>query len=239
MKKYILIGLLSLLCAFAGAQKKIYDPNAEVRSVKGFHAIKVSGGIDLYLSYGDEALAVSAKDVEIRSYIKTEIENGVLKIWYEWKKGKSVFLSNNKQLRAYVSFQTLDALLASGGCDVMVDGNIAGNKLSLTISGGSDFKGNISVKELIVDASGGSDIDIAGKANKLTAEVSGGSDLKGYDLITESAHISASGGSDVQFTVNKELNARASGGSDIYYKGNAAVTKSDSSVSSNVKKTGK
>ena len=54
--------LLAILAFTAGAQKVVNDPNAEKREVKGFHAIEVGGGIDLYLSQGNEAVAVSASE---------------------------------------------------------------------------------------------------------------------------------------------------------------------------------
>ncbi len=229
-----------VICALAvNAQKTINDVNAERRTVKSFHAIKISGGIDLYISEGDEALAVSARDAETRSYIKTEVVDGVLKIWFEWKNGRNIFMSSNKQLKAYVSYKKLNALSASGGCDVIVDGTISQTNLTINISGGSDFKGKVSVQDLKVECSGGSDVDIAGKASKLTIEVSGGSDFNGYDLVTESTLVEASGGSDVEITVNKDLNAKASGGSDVFYRGSASLSEVRSSGSSSVKKTGK
>jgi len=239
MKKYFLFGLFSL-CAFAvSAQKTINDANAERRSVKSFHAIKVSGGIDLYVSEGDEAIAVSARDAETRNYIKTEVVDGVLKIWFEWKNGRNIFGRTNKQLKAYVSYKKLNALSASGGCDVNVDGTITQNNLIINISGGSDFNGKVAVQDLKVESSGGSDVDIAGKASRLIVEVSGGSDFNGYELVTETTSVEASGGSDVEVTVTKDLNARASGGSDIFYKGSASVSEARSSGSSSVKKTGR
>jgi hypothetical protein len=49
------------------AQKEISDPNAETRSIKGFHAIKVSTGIQLILTQSTtEAVAVSATTTEHR-----------------------------------------------------------------------------------------------------------------------------------------------------------------------------
>ena len=182
MKKIIFSCLFAATFLAAGAQKTIHDANAQVRSAKGFHAIKVSGGIDLYLSQGDEAVAVSAKDKETANHIKTEVENGVLKIWFDWKDGKNFVIGNNKQLKAYVSYKTLDALSGSGGSDIIVDGTIQSNNLSLNISGGSDFNGKVSVQELNVDASGGSDVDVSGSAAKVIIDASGGSDFNGFGL---------------------------------------------------------
>jgi hypothetical protein len=235
MKKILLL-LFIASSLMVQAQKTIYDANVETRSVKGYKSIKVSHGIDLHLSYGEEAVAVSAKDLEYRDRIKTEVENGVLKIWYEWKEGKNILMANNKNLKAYVSYKNLETLSASGGSDIFVDGSIDVNNLSISVSGGSDFKGKVSVNDLKINLSGGSDAVISGKATNVSISASGGSDLKGYDLVSDVATISASGGSDVEITVNKDLDARASGGSDIYYKGGASVKETRSSGASSVKK---
>jgi hypothetical protein len=63
----------------------------------------------------------------------------------------------------------------------------------------------------------------------LTLSASGGGNLKGFDLITDYADIRASGGSETELTVNKELHAVVSGGGDITYKGAASVKEIKSS----------
>ena len=237
MKKLVLLSIVILGALAAGAQKTVYDANAQVRSAKGFHAVQVSGGIDLYLSSGEEAVAVSARELEDRERIKVEVENGVLKIWYDWKASMGFLKGVNRQLKAYVSYKTLDRLSASGGSDVEVDGTISSNKFSLEVSGGSDFKGKVNAGELTVNQSGGSDISIGGKAGKLTVDASGGSDFNGYNLVSETATVSASGGSDAEVTVNKQLTANASGGSDVSYKGSATAVTANKSGGSSVRKS--
>lgn len=228
--KRILFLLLIISSASLSAQDKtvINDKNAEVRNVKGFHAIKVSGGIDLYLSYGDEAAAVSASEVKYRDKIRTEVENGVLKIWYDRDLGNQIVFTNKRDLRAYVSYRNLDMLTASAGSDVFVDGTIKGNSLSMKISSGSDFKGNVEVNDLNVDQSSGSDIKIGGKTTTLSIEASSGSDFNGYNLTADVCVAKGSSGSDITITVNKELKATASSGSDINFRGSASVQMSKS-----------
>jgi hypothetical protein len=223
MQKLVLALGIFFLAIGAKAQKTVYDPNADLRSVTGFHGINVSGGIDLYLSNGDEAVAVSASEVKFRDKIKTEVENGILKIWYD--NPEKISLGGHKELKAYVSVKMLDRLIASGGSDVTVEGALQGDHLTMNFSGGSDFRGKVSVKELVVDQSGGADVSISGKAEKLTVSASGGSDMNGYDLVTDICIISASGGSDITITANKELHAEASGASDVNWKGSAQVKK--------------
>lgn len=233
MKKIISILATAFFLTSAIAQKTIHDANVEVRNVSSFHAIEVSGGIDLYISNGDEAVAVSAKDMEVRDRIKTEVENGILKIYYDWKKGMKLSLGN-KSLRAYVSFKNLDKLSASGGSDIIAEGTLKSSVLKLDLSGGSDFKGKVDVNNLNVDQSGGSDVHINGSANTIMISASGGSDFRGYDLTSDVCSISASGGSDIDITVNKELTAEASGASDVSWKGNATVKKAKASGAGSV-----
>ncbi len=237
MKKLLLIIAALTFNSLLYAQHVVNDANAEKRNVAGFHGVNVSGGIDLYLSQGQEAVAVSASEAKFRDKIKTEVKNGILKIWYESNSNLHIELGN-KKMKAYVSFKNLDMLEASGGSDIKVDGMIAVSKLSLDISGGSDFEGKVNLNDLKVDASGGSDVHISGTAKNINIDASGGSDFKGYELTTDNCTVDASGGSDVYITVNKELNAESSGGSDIYYKGNGLIRNLKSS-SSNIKKVSK
>ncbi len=233
MKKLFSLLCLLLVAGFAFAQKTINDPNAELRPVGTFSGISVSGGIDLYLSSGDEAVAVSASKPEYRDRIKTEIDNGVLKIWYDSKWGVS--MSGNKNLKAYVSYKTMKSLSASGGSDVNVDGSINGSELALRLSGGCDFRGAVQVEKLVVRQSGGSDVRISGRATTLNVDASGGSDFKGYDLAAEVCDLEASGASDIEVTANREVSARASGASDINYRGKPAVKEAKSSGASSVR----
>ena len=240
MKNLLSLLFFVAILSAASAQKIINDANAEKRNVSGYHAIEVSGGIDLYLSQGDESVAVSASETKFRDRIKTEVKNGVLKIWYERNSNSNIHVDmewGNRKLKAYVSFKNLDKLEGSGGSDIMVDGVIKVNTLALDVSGGSDFEGKVEAADLKVDASGGSDVRISGKVNKLDIDASGGSDFKGYELATDVCNLEASGGSDVYITVNKELNAETSGGSDVFYKGDGSIREMKTSGSSSIKKT--
>jgi len=236
--KNLFVALLSFvaLSTAVAQQTVINDPNAQVRSVGAFHAIEVSSAIDLYLSQGDqEKVVVSAKEIKWRDQIRTEVQDGVLKIYlnkegWHWSGG-------NKKLKAYVAFTTLDNLVASGASDVYVDGVISGNSLSLNLSGASDFKGAVKVNDLRVDQHGASDAHITGVVTGLaTIRSAGASDLKGYDLVTENCDAHASGASDIRITVNKALNAHATGASSIYYKGAAVIKDLQASGASSVSK---
>ena len=237
MKK-IFLSVLVVAAAFAAvAQKEIVnDPNAEERIISGsFNSIKISGGIDLFLSQSDnEAVAVSAAENKFKDAIKTEVINGRLKIYYDGDKGWNSI--KNKKLKVYISFKNLDNLVASGACDVQVSGSINVPSLALKMSGASDFKGCIKVGDLKIELSGASDIKICGIATTVSIESSGASDVKGYDLVTDFCTAKASGASDINITVNKELSVNANGASDIYYKGEAVIKEMHSGGASSVSK---
>lgn len=218
------------------AQKTVInDPNADVRAVGDFSAIDISGGINLYLSQGDEdGVAVSASEINHREHIKTSVENGVLKIWFQsdgWK-----YRSGNKKMMAYVSFKSIRALTASGASDIYVNEMIKADVLTLKLSGASDFKGTIETSKLNVDQSGASDATVTGKASVLDIKASGASNFKGYNLETENCTAKASGASDIKITVTKELYANASGASSIFYKGNGVSKEVRSNGASNITK---
>jgi hypothetical protein len=238
MKRIVLFFLLVAATIVAQAQKEfVVDANAELRTVSGtFTAIKVSGGIDLYLSQSSEqAVAISASEDKYKAGIKTVVENGTLRIYYDGDKGLSW---KNRKMRAYVSFKTLEKLEASGASDVHVAGELATDALEMQLSGASDFKGRVKVSSLKLELSGASDVSIEGIATVLTIESSGASDVKGYDLITDICTAKVSGASDVNITVNKELNAHASGASEVYYKGDGVIKEMHSSGASSVAKRG-
>lgn len=237
--KNIIAAVIFVLAAFVSQaqQTVVNDANAEQRALTGsFTAIKVSGGIDIYLSQSsEEALAVSATEKEYRDNIKTVVENGTLNIYYDSKKG---WTKGNKKLKAYISFKNLERLQSGGASDIQVAGTIKGNSLSIDISGASDFKGAVDVGTLTMELSGASDAKISGTATNLTIESSGASDFKGYDLVTENCTAKASGASDINITVNKELNVHASGASDIFYKGSCIVKDLHTSGASTVSRKG-
>lgn len=228
MKKIIYFFFLFTTLA-ASAQRTVHDGNATVRNVGSFHAIEIADGVDLYLSQGnEEAVAVSASTNDYRDRIRTEVVNGVLKIYFNQEGTWRLNWFGNRKLKAYVSVRTLEGLSASGGSDVYIEEQLTTDKLTLALSGGSDFRGKLDAGVLQLSASGGSDAYLSGKADKLSITASGGSDVHGFELVSNTCIIESSGGSDVRITANKELQANASGGSDVYYKGSATSNTSKS-----------
>lgn len=239
MKKQFLFLCMMLSTALAMSQEKVVvnDKNAQLRSVGGYNEISVSGGIDLYLSPDDkEVVVVSASEPKYRDRIVTRVNGNRLEIYFD-DKGMTRW-PDRMNLKAYVSFKTLQKLKASGASDVYVNGVIKSPSLEIYMSGASDFNGAILVDELKIDQSGSSDSRISGKAERVTIDVSGASDVKAYELAVNYCNVEASGASDIQITVNKELSARASGSSDVQYRGEGLIRDIKTSGASSVSRKG-
>ena len=227
MKKMILLFLGGFLSFAVFAQKQIDDPNVELRQVGSFHGIESANGIVVILVQGsEESVAVSANEVKYRDKIRTEVEDGILKIYYgneDWKLWQAV---NGRKLRAYVSVKNIDRIEVSSGSDVKIEGTIKANDLKMDASSGGSIKGRIEASNLKVDQSSGATIVLSGTvANKISLDGSSGSSFRGFELVADTCDIDVSSGSGIQITVNKDLTVEASSGGYVQYKGTALISK--------------
>ncbi len=235
MKKIIFF-LFTVSITAWGYSQTVSDPNAVVRKLNNsFHAIKVSDGIELFLSQGSqEAIAVSAGKQEYFEKLKTEVENGVLKIYYDesWNNWNV----KNRNLKAYVTCINLDELKASSGSEVNISGVVKSTNFSLQVSSGADFEGNLVVTNMQASSSSGSSIHLSGSAKTTRVKSSSGSDIKGLSFTTESCDADASSGSGIDISVSNDLTAEASSGGRIRYKGGADIKEIAKSRGGSVKK---
>ena len=143
MKKIFLsLVLLLVTSGILLAQKAINDANAEKRNVGSFHGIDVATGIRLVITGGNtEEVAVSAATTEFRDKIVTEVENGILKIHYQNKLGSVNRVNQNKELKAWVSYKSLDLLYVSTGAQVEISGVLQSSSLNLKSNTGGIVNG--------------------------------------------------------------------------------------------------
>jgi len=203
----------------------------ETRTVDHFKGISASSGVDVYISQGNtEHVEVVSSQKSIKD-IRTEVVDGVLKIYYKHKEGFHWFSAHiNRSMKVYVTARELQTIDASSGSDVYGQTRINSTSLQLNANSGADLHLDISAANLSCDVSSGSGANLKGTAAIFTATASSGADIKALELVTDSSTLNASSGSDIKVTVNKVLKATASSGGDITYKGNpGSVTKDKSS----------
>ncbi|MFI5185510.1 MAG: head GIN domain-containing protein [Chitinophagales bacterium] len=225
MKKIFACILLTGVAIFAVAQKTINDPNAEKRSVSGYHGVAVSGNIELFLTQGnEESVVVSADDTKWRDKVITEVKDGILQIYFERKiKIQIDWGSNSKKIRAYVSVKDIDYLSSSGSGKTHIEGNLKADKLKIDISGSGNVEGGLSVKDFSLGLSGSADADLSGNAENSDLHISGSGNIRSYDFNTSFCKASISGSGNVKITVSKELSAHISGSGNIFIKGDGMI----------------
>jgi hypothetical protein len=238
MKKLILSFLVATITAGAVfAQKTINDPNAEQRTVSSFHGIEVSTGIELMLTEGNaEEVAVSAASAEFRDRIVTKVENGILRIHYDSKLGSVNKIKESKNLKAYVSYKTLDHLDINTGAEAEIKGVLQSASLDLKANTGGLVKGEVNITELKVSQNTGSKITLSGKVEKMEIDGETGSKFLGEELNTVSCNISVSTGAQVWIKAEKELQIKANTGGAVKYKGNAAIREIKTNTGGSVSK---
>ncbi|MEO6549208.1 MAG: head GIN domain-containing protein [Ferruginibacter sp.] len=221
---FVFFFIVSALSSYAQNDAVINDPNAQKRTLSStFSTISVTDGVVLYLTQGkDESIAISASDPKYLERYKTEVENGVLRIYYD-NKGVNWTGNEKRKLKAYVSFKALEKLNASGGAQVIMKSIITGDKMEYTFTSGSRFTGDVNIGQLDVAQNSGSFIEMNGKAGTLKVEASSGAMFKGYELETDYCEAKATSGGGVRVNVNKELSVKANSGGGIHYKGNGVI----------------
>lgn len=187
------------------------------RAVSGFHAISVSGGIDIYIIPGQVEKAVVEADENLHQVIVTKVDDGVLKIYCS----KTIY--HSKKMTIYVYLKKLDKVTASGGSDVYAETNLNFPALSIEMSGGSDLKLKCTTRRISCSLTGGSDAILSGSADMADLEATGGSDIKAQGLTIGKCKVEATGGSDAYLNVTGELSVVASGSSDVTYTGNPKI----------------
>lgn len=187
----------------------------EKRTTTDYDEIKIAGFFDIELIAGKEGNITLLGEENIVPKIKTEVENGVLKIYTE----KNISLTTKKKLIITIPFETLNAVTLAGSGDVTSKAIIKTDDFSVKLAGSGDL--NLIVDAANVDAqlSGSGDLNLSGKATKLKANVAGSGAIAAAALIAQNAEANVSGSGAITLYCTAALKARVSGSGDVFYKG--------------------
>lgn len=213
-------GIVFLLGAFAIAiMGCVYAQGIEQqnREVASFDGIKVSTGITLYLTQGEENKVVVKADGSIIDDVVTKTENGILRIYISSRK----ILRLNSSPEVYVTFSWINSIESSSGSEVLGQNKFMLDKLVVHNSSGSSSNIEVECRDMEMYVSSGASIKARGSSLNLIAKASSGSNIKAKDLNIINAKLEASSGSDIEVHVSGELEASASSGASIKYYGEA------------------
>ena len=193
-----------------------------------FNEIKVSNGLDVYLTQDtNESLSIHA-DENLHDIIMTSVENNVLSIY------TTENINYAASRKVMVSFDNISKIKATSGSDVYSTNTIKTDAIELSTTSGSDMELEIEVTSVTCDASSGSDLKLSGTADYLVAEASSGSDIKAGNLITKTSDVRASSGADITVNATKELVAKSDSGGDVKYYGKPEKVEKNDSTSGSI-----
>lgn len=235
LKIFALTLMIIAVSACAQAQYRSVRGNHDVtrkdRNVdNNFTGIKVSSGIDVFLSQGDHNSVTVEADENLHEYIITEVKGDVLNIYSEAN------IRDAERKRAYVTMKEINSVRTTSAGDVTGETPVRADHLELSASSAGNINLEVTAKEINLDISSSGDITISGEADILDGSLSSAGDLNAFDLKVRDADISASSAGNANVNVSERIRARSSSAGDINYKGNPQYIDAHSSSAGGIHK---
>ncbi|WP_276390000.1 head GIN domain-containing protein [Eudoraea chungangensis] len=193
-----------------------------------FTVVSAAEGLDVYVTQAPEFEIRVEADENVIDLIATDIKGDKLKIHCTQNIGRAT-------KKIFVTLPEITGLYASSGADLVANGIIEADKITLNASSGSDLNAEIMADEANADTSSGADMRLSGEAISLQASASSGAGINAKNLIVQNCKANASSGADISVNVSESLVADASSGADIRYTGEASI-QAKNSVSGSVRK---
>ncbi|WP_435415678.1 head GIN domain-containing protein [Polaribacter aestuariivivens] len=195
-----------------------------------FSGIRVSSGIDLYITQGNTNKVTVEADENLQEIIITEVIDGVLKIYTDQN------IWQAKSRKVHVTIQNLNSLKATSGSDVYGNGIIKTQEISISATSGADIRLEVDAESVETSSTSGSDIRISGIATNHASSATSGSSIDAYDLKSENVIAKATSGAGINIYASQKIEAKATSGGDIDYKGSPKNVSKKSSSGGSVSK---
>jgi hypothetical protein len=226
MRKILVLIMLVALTLATFAQ------TSEVRSIGSFKGVRASEDIDVYLKKGDkESAKVEATGVSL-SEVVTEISGTYLKV--HMRNGS---YREQKTVKVYVVYKTLDRISASAAANIFSEGTINSDQLEISVSSGASVEVTLASTSLSVETSSSGDAVLEGKVTAMNVETSSGGTVDAYKVNSENVTVNANSGGVAKVSVSKGLVANANSGGTIRYRGNPTKTMTSANSGGSVKKS--
>ena len=219
-------------CMFDGfgikGNRNVVTEDREITSE--FSKIKVSQGIQVYLTQGSKTDLSIEADENIIDLLMTEVRGDVLKIYFYRNVSKA------KARNVYLTAANISEIKVSSGSSVNSESTIQTDNLNLSSSSGASLNLTIDASEIVCSSSSGAHINLNGSTNSFVGEASSGSHINATDLSTKSAKANASSGAGISIHASEEINAHASSGGSISYEGNPTISNNSKSSGGSISK---
>jgi hypothetical protein len=189
----------------------------EERRVSNFAGIRVSAGMNVYISQDSVQKVVVEADENLLEAIETRIEDNNLIITVTEN------IREAKSKKVLVSVHDLNEISAIAGSIVFIEDAFRSEDLKVSSVAGSSLNLNLITNSLVAKAVAGSNILLKGISDKAELKATAGANIKAKDLKAQTGIAKANSGSNIWLTVVNEIDANANTGGNIYFYGNPAT----------------
>lgn len=192
----------------------------EERPVSGeFTVIKVSEGLDVFVTQDDNASITVEADENIIGFIRTDIQGDVLNIHLEERVGMA------ESKKVLVTLPHITRFETSSGAELETNHTIDADRIELHTSSGSHLNVSVNADEVNCHSSSGSHIKVSGTTGIIYTDASSGSHIKANELKAKKAVSKASSGANIAINASEESEANSSSGGNVHNYGSASTTK--------------
>jgi len=202
-------------CDFVGNFKQV-DGTGNVqtkqRTVSGdFRGVSAGNGLEVIIEQGKGQMITVEADANLHEHIKTEVENGWLKI------SADVNIGVAEAKRIIVRLHDIEGIESGSGAQVSGRNTLKEESIELSSSSGSSLDVAVEAKNVSCESSSGSSLKVSGVAINLQTESSSGSTLNAKELKARIVTSEASSGSTTTVNAQDNLSADASSGGSIVF----------------------
>ena len=230
----VIILLLLLSSCIFDFRETVYGNGTvatEERHADSFNRLKVSSGIDVIITQGEEESIKVIADENLLEYIKTEIYDNTLKIYTDAN------IRHAKSKEVHLVYKQLQKINISSAGDVEGSNRMKVDDLDLDLSSAGDLTLDVEATSITCNISSAGDAHLSGTVDELDADLSSAGDLNASDLVARKAHVNVSSAGNAKICATEEVDLNASSAGDIYYKGDPKIVNiNKSSAGSIIKK---
>ncbi len=232
---YLFFSLIGVMVLWSGCAKMNPGvqgegaPTSELRTLTGFQGVENATHADIYIRQDKDFKVEVTAQPNIAALLKTEVEDGVLRIYFSENVGQT------EGLKVFVSGPNFDHLAMAGSGNLFIDSDLQGKSLLLSVAGSANVSGSshqISMQSIEAVISGSGNIMLEGTAETADLSIAGSGNMSLFGLRINKAEVNLTGSGNIDCQVQQDLKVALTGSGKVVYKGaatvNSAVTGSGS-----------
>jgi hypothetical protein len=231
MKNIVLIALAAFFLSSCGATM-VGSGNiiSERRNINNFTGIVVSSSIDVTVTQAANFDVEVTTDDNLMKYVKTELSDGVLKIFID---GINNFSA--KSIKVNVSLPLVKRLKATSSASIEASRTLTSDEtITIEASSSASIKADVNAPQVNADGSSSADIELSGLTKEANAEASSSATVQMQNLKAENANAEANSSGTIKLFTSVKLHATASSSGTIRYAGGAKLLEISKSSSGDV-----